>query len=179
MESFEPKKLALFRIWQILKDYSDCNHPLTQEDISNRLEYDYGIVVERKTISRNISLLKEAGVEIESKRSGSYIEYRDFLDSELHMLIDGVLSSKYITARHSEDLIDRLCSLSSKYFKSGIKYIYSVNDWSKTDNQSLFITLNLLGLLLRRAFNCITIITNTALTKNSTRLLSSMSVRIR
>ncbi len=33
MESFEPKKLALIRIWQILKDYSDYEHPLTQEDM--------------------------------------------------------------------------------------------------------------------------------------------------
>lgn len=137
MESFEPKKLALIRIWQILKEYSDYNHPMTQEDISRHLEKDYGIVIERKAISRNISLLKEAGVEIESRRAGSYLEYRDFEDSELHMLIDGVLSSKYITARHSKDLIERLCGLSNKYFKSSVKHIYSVNDWSKTDNQTV------------------------------------------
>ena len=65
MDSFEPKKLALIRIWQILKDYSDYNHPLTQEEISKRLENEYGIFIERKAISRNISLLKEAGAEIE------------------------------------------------------------------------------------------------------------------
>ena len=85
MESFEPKKLALIRIWQILKKYSDYDHPLTQEDISSYLKNDYGIVIERKAISRNISLLKEAGVEIESKRTGSYLDYREFEDSELHM----------------------------------------------------------------------------------------------
>ena len=61
MESFEPKKLALIRIWQILKEYSDYDHPLTQDDIARHLENDYGIVIERKAISRNISLLKEAG----------------------------------------------------------------------------------------------------------------------
>lgn len=144
MESFEPKKLALIRIWQILKEYSDYNHPLTQEDISNRLENDYGIVIERKAISRNISLLKEAGIEIESRRAGSYIDYRDFEDAELHMLIDGVLSSKYITAKHSKNLIDRLCALSNKYFKSSVRHIYSVNDWGKTDNQALFCNIELI-----------------------------------
>lgn len=60
MESLEPKKLALIRIWQILKDYSDYGHPLTQEDIAVKLENEYGIVIERKAISRNLSLLKEA-----------------------------------------------------------------------------------------------------------------------
>lgn len=74
MESFEPKKLALIRIWQILKEYSDYDHPLTQDDIARHLESDYGIAIERKAISRNISLLKEAGAEIESGRTGSYLE---------------------------------------------------------------------------------------------------------
>ena len=144
MESFEPKKLALLRIWQILKEYSDYDHPLTQEDISHHLENDYGIVIERKAISRNISLLKEAGIEIESRRAGSYLEGRDFEDSELHMLIDGVLSSKHITAKQSKGLIDRLCSLSNIYFRASVKHIHSVNDWSKTDNQALFYNIELI-----------------------------------
>lgn len=144
MESFEPKKLALIRIWQILKEYSDYDHPLTQEDISRHLENDYGIVIERKAISRNISLLKEAGIEIESRRAGSYLEHRDFEDSELHMLIDGVLNSKHITAKHSKDLIDRLCALSNKYFRASVKHIYSVNDWSKTGNPALFYNIELI-----------------------------------
>ena len=144
MESFEPKKLALIRIWQILKEYSDCDHPLTQDDIARHLESDYGIAIERKAISRNISLLKEAGAEIESGRAGSYLERRDFEDSELKLLIDGVLCSKYITAKHSKDLIDRLCGLSNKYFRSHVKNIHSVNDWYKTDNQALFYNIELI-----------------------------------
>ena len=144
MDSFESKKLALLRIWQILKDYSDCDHPMTQEEIARKLDHEYGIVIERKAIGRNISLLKEAGVEIESVRAGSYLAARDFEDSELHMLIDGVLGSRYITANHSKDLIDRLCSLSNKYFRSSVKHIHSVNDWSKTDNQALFYNIELI-----------------------------------
>ena len=144
MESFEPKKLALIRIWQILKDYSDFDHPLTQEDIAVKLQNEYGIILERKAISRNISLLKEAGIDIESRRAGSYLECRDFEDSELHMLIDGVLSSKYITAKHSKDLLNRLCGLSNKYFRSNVKHIHSVNDWYKTDNQALFYNIELI-----------------------------------
>lgn len=144
MESLEPKKLALIRIWQILKDYSDYGHPLTQEDIAVKLENEYGIVIERKAISRNLSLLKEAGIDIESRKAGSYLECRDFEDSELHMLIDGVLSSKHITAKHSKDIIERLCGLSNKYFRSNVKHIHSVNDWQKTDNQALFYNIELI-----------------------------------
>ncbi len=144
MESFEPKRLALIRIWQILKEHSDCKHPLAQGMISNYLERDYGIAIERKAIGRNISLLKEAGIEIETGSTGSYLCCRDFEDSELHMLIDSVLSSRHITAKHSKDLIERLCGLSNKYFKSSVKHICSVNDWGKTDNQSLFYNIELI-----------------------------------
>lgn len=150
MESFEPKKLALIRIWQILKEHSDPKHPMTQEIIARHLKNDYGIVIERKAISRNISLLKEAGVEIKSDRAGSYIDYREFEDAELHMLIDAVLSSRYITAARSKDLIDRICSLSSKYFKSSVKHIHSVNDWSKTDNTTVFFNIEMINRAIER-----------------------------
>ena len=65
----EPKKLALVRIWQILLTYSDYDHPLKQEDIAEILEREYGIVLERKAIGKNISLLREAGVDICFRRS--------------------------------------------------------------------------------------------------------------
>ena len=139
----EPKKMALIRTWDILKTHSDYEHPLTQVEIKSHLKKDYGISIERKAVSRNLSLLKEMGVEIESNRKGSYIDVRDFEDSELHMLIDGVLSSKHISTTHSKNLISKLCGLSNKYFKSCVKNITSVDDWSKTDNQELFLNIEL------------------------------------
>lgn len=142
--SIEPKKLAPLRILQILEEYTDYDHPLTQEEIVNYLDKDYGLMVERKLVGRNLSILKEAGYDIESDRRGSYLAERPFEDSELRLLIDGVLSSRYITARHSKDLIQKLCGLSNKYFLSHVKHICSVNDWSKTDNSALFYSIEVI-----------------------------------
>ncbi len=144
MDNLEPKKLALLRILEIFRQYSDCDHPLTQEEIASYLEKNYKISIERKAIGRNISLLKEAGYAIESGRNGSYLDQREFEDSELHMLIDGVLCSKYITAKHSKDLIDKLCNMSNRYFRSHVKNVFSVNDRNKTDNQALFYNIELI-----------------------------------
>ncbi len=152
MDSLEPKKLALIRILQIFQQYSDFDHPLKQEDISTILERDYGIVIERKAIGRNISLLKEAGIPIESKRSGSYLEERDFEDSELKLLIDSVLSSKHISVKHSKDLIEKLSRLSNKYFKNHIKNVHSVNDWSKTDNLALFYNIEIIDEAIENSY---------------------------
>ena len=140
---FEPTKLALVRILQILEQYSDFDHPLKQQDIIDYLDKDYGISIERKAVGRNLSLLKEAGYDIASDRRGSYLAERTFDDSELRMLIDGVLASRYITAKHSKELIERLCSLSNRYFRSHVKNIWSVNEWSKTDNQTLFYNIEI------------------------------------
>ena len=145
MAGIEPKKLALLRILQILQKYSDYDHPLKQEDIINYLDSDYGIEMERKAIGKNIADLRDAGFEIESRgREGSYLAGREFEDSELKLLIDGVLQSKHITARHSTELINKLCGLSNKYFHSHVKNVYSVNEWSKTENQALFYNIELI-----------------------------------
>ena len=142
MASLEPKKLALLRIWQILQKHSDYDHPMTQEDIIKYLESDYGIEMERKAVGKNIADLRDAGIDIGSRRAGSYIDSREFEESELKLLIDGVLQSKHITAHHSKDLIEKLCGLSNKYFRSHVKNVYSVNDWSKTENQALFYNID-------------------------------------
>lgn len=157
MSSIEPKKMAVLRILQILQEYSDCDHPLTHEEIAKKLDYLYGIELERKAIGRHIndlidifekdSISKKSGdymTIISDKKRGTYIEKRVFEDAELKMLIDGVLSSKYITARHSKDLIEKLCSLSNKYFRSNVRNIYSINEWSKSDNYSLFYNIELI-----------------------------------
>ena len=144
MNNFEPKKLALIRILDILKYYSDDNHPLTQEDIANYLEKDYGIVIERKAISRNISLLKEAGFKIESNNKGTYFNDQLLSDSELHLLIDSILASKHISQNQSKSLIDRVASLSNKYFKKHIKNTYSLSQRGKVHNEQLFNNIEII-----------------------------------
>lgn len=143
MESLEPKKLALVRILQILQKHSDSEHPIKHEKIVELLDSEYGLIIERKAIGRNISLLNEAGYEIETTKKGSYLAERTFEDSELRLLIDGVLSSGYITAKHSKDLIEKLCGQANRYFRPRVKNVYSVNDWNKTENISVFYTIEI------------------------------------
>ena len=142
MESLEPKKLALIRILQILWRHTDENHMLTHAEILSLLESEYGLSIERKAVGRNISLLVEAGFEIETTGRGSCLAVRDFEDSELRLLIDGVLSSKHVNPKHSSDLIKKLSALSSKHFSKHIKNVYSVNDFNKTDSSNLFYIID-------------------------------------
>ena len=145
MSGMEPKKLALLRILQILHQDSDEAHPMTQKQIGDRLERDYGIALERKAIGRNLALLKEAGIDVIDKSEdgpGCYLGERILEDSEIRLLIDSVLASKHISASNSRELIDKLCMLCSRHFKKHIKYIYAVDSWGKTKiNNVLFYNI--------------------------------------
>ena len=145
MNSFEPKKLAILRILQILYKYSDVNHPLTQEDIAKYLSNDYGIVLERKSIGNNIALLRdEAGFDIVSEKRGSYLDGREFEDSELKLLIDSVLYSRYIMPKHAKDLIEKLSALGSRDFAKNLKTSYIIDHFHDRTFSVLFNTIDML-----------------------------------
>ena len=141
MENMGNKKLALLYILKILEEYSDRDHPMTQSDIAEKLEQNYGIILERKAVSRNLSLLREAGYEIESEAKGNYLDYRDFDNTELRLMIDGVLSSRYITESQAKNLADRIANLSNKHFRSHVKHIYLLSNHEKSENKTVFYAL--------------------------------------
>ena len=152
----QSKNTLILDILQILEKYSDINHKLTQKDIIALLKSEYDMDVERKSILRNINNLIEAGYEIsyDEKIKGKgdnqtevktnfYIE-RDFDDSELMFLIDGIIFSKLLSSRHKKHLIKKLEQLSSKYFKSSLSKV-SISDNDKTKNEDLFLNIEIIA----------------------------------
>lgn len=142
----ENKKLALLRVYDVLRKRTDENHPMTQAEMIDALRREYGIDVDRRTIARTLLLLREAGVEIESSRRGSWLpdDARPFTKGELQMLIDSVLSSYYIPRGQTEELIEKLCALSSDEFRSRIRRRASASAWEKTESQTLFLNVEII-----------------------------------
>lgn len=145
MERGEIKKLYILYILEILKRYSDADHRLTQQDIIRYMEKDYGAVCDRKTISRNIGDLMETGYEIEHDRQGYYFDGRTFEDSELRLLIDSVMASRYIPKKHADDLVSRLIEQSGVHFKKRIRHIYSLDNMERAERNELFWNLECIG----------------------------------
>ena len=133
MESFEPKKLLLLRILELLTYRTDCDHKLKQSEIVRLLKSVYGIECERKAVARNIELLQNANYDIVSDRTGSYLSERKFEIVELRLLIDSVLVSRHICAKHTTDLIKKLLKEGGKHFKSSIANINNLDDCQKTE----------------------------------------------
>ena len=143
MENMGNKKLALLYILQILQKESDADHPLTQQDLIEKLERDYGIVLERKAISRNLSLLREAGYEVESTAKGVFLDESEFDATELRLLIDSVLASRYVTEKQAKNLADRIAGLSNKFFRSRTKHVHVLADHAKTENNTVFYNVDI------------------------------------
>ena len=144
MESNESKKAALLYMYRIFCEHSDRAHQLLQKDIVNLLRSEYGIQLERKAVARNIDVLTNAGYDIRSGNKGYYLASRQFDDNEIRLLIDSVLSSRHISTQQTKTIIKKLTKLSSEHFRPRIKHIYTVDGLEKSENQGLFVNLDLI-----------------------------------
>lgn len=101
---------------RVLEEYTDENHPLTTNELVELLQEKYGFTTHRTTIPADIKLLTEYGYDIitvKSSQNKYYIGSRRFELPELKLLIDAVQSSKFITAKKSKVLVEKLTSLAS------------------------------------------------------------------
>lgn len=137
------KKMLAMGILQILKDHTDYDHRIKQQDIIDLLNREYGMVCDRKSIKRNIESLIDWGYEIENDK-GWYLTEREFEDIELRMLIDSVLYSKAIPAHQVMTLIEKIKNFGSKYFKDRISHTYSVKELYHTDNKQAFTNVDVI-----------------------------------
>lgn len=140
------KKIALLYILDILKEYSDKNHLLTQKDIIEKLHNIYQIDIERKTIASTIDLLTEYGYDIvKGNTGGYYLDERDFNDNEIKFLVDAIYSSTVIPANNATEIIKKLHSNLSRYNKKDYSYIHKANRINRTINKNIFLNIELIN----------------------------------
>ena len=111
-------KLRFAYLYRVLNERTDEDHPLSTSQIIDILVEEYDYEPHRTTISKDIELLKELGIDvckIESTQNKYFIGDRKFEIPEIKLLSDAVSSSKFITEKKSKELISKLLSLTSKY----------------------------------------------------------------
>ena len=162
MAGLQPKKMLILNILEILKKYSDEDHPLKQKQIGEILLRDYGMTVDRKAVKRNLAELMDSGYpvriktekarttlnretgEMEENTSFTDVYYEHlFTDGELRLLINSVLFSKGMSHRQGKDLIEKLESLANDQFQYRTGHIHSLPD-NQPENKQLFYVLETL-----------------------------------
>ena len=109
-------KSRLIYILKYLWQNTDEEHFASTADIVSGLA-EKDIDIDRHTLPADIEALQRAGFDIECQKSSRnlyYLSSRTFELPELKLLVDAVESSRFITAKKSERLIEKLGKLTSE-----------------------------------------------------------------
>lgn len=138
MAKSEKQKLKLLYLRDYLRQNTDEKHPVKVQALVDFLA-SKDIRAERKSIYDDIRTLNEYGTEVLYRRGsngGYYVAQRDFELSELKLLVDAVLSSRFLTAGQSSALIKKLAALSSTHEAELLRRQIVLSGRLKTENDA-------------------------------------------
>ena len=138
-------KIKLLKIWEILKQDSDENNPLTTNQIIDKLAAS-GIVCDRRTLYQDIAALNSYGYEVECRKgqhsNGYYVLDRNFDVPELRILIDAVQAASFISPKKTEELTDKIAALGGSYRADILKKNIVEFNTTKHSNEHIYYTVN-------------------------------------
>ena len=162
MNSEKPQKMIIPCIISILKEYTDIDNTMTQDEIRKKLKSNYGVDIHRKTLSRNLKTILYNTKEVECDildRSGTPLSEEDddvgaiytnfyyihmFSKVELQAIINNIVFAKHISKHHKEELIEKLESLTSFSNRHDLKnYIRDDHNYNH-EFEELFYNLELI-----------------------------------
>ena len=144
MARSEKQKQKLFRIVEILMKETDEDHGLSINDIIDRLA-EFGISAERKSLYNDFLVLDDLGFDISKTdtRPPLYkLDTKIFELAELKMLVDAVQSSKFITAKKSREIIEKLGRFAGIHRSRELSRQVYVEDRIKTMNTAAIYSID-------------------------------------
>ncbi len=138
------QKLKILYIMKFLLERTDEDHPLPMQQLLADLEAK-GVTAERKSIYDDFETLRLFGLDIQLSRGkviGYYVGDRAFELPELKLLVDAVQSSKFITYKKSNELIQKIESLASGHQARQLQRQVYVANRIKTMNESIYYTVD-------------------------------------
>ena len=145
MPKSDNQKLKIFYILDYLQENSHQDHPVRASELTAMLDSRHNIHCDRKTVYSDILALQDYGVDIESvpgRNGGFYIASRNFELPELKLLIDAVLSSRFLTEKKSRELIEKLCSQCSVYDARLMRRDVLVSGRVKSMNETIYYNVD-------------------------------------
>ena len=150
-----PTKLRPFYIAKYLYELTDDEHTLTTTDIINKLEEDYGISTYRQTVASDIEILRSIGIDIQEYNSTQKhysLASRTFDLPELKILIDAVLSAKFITEKKSKELVGKLSIFAGKNKAEELQRNISVENRVKKDNEQIYLIIDAIDKAITKGY---------------------------
>ena len=139
------QKIKLLVLMELLRQNTDYSHPILASDICQHL-IQKGISCNRRTLTKDITVLNDYGFEIMSVMIGHekayYIDDRSFSVPELKILIDAVQASCFITERKTQELVTKLAALGGSHQSDILKGNMVHFSTRKHSNESIYYNVN-------------------------------------
>ena len=139
------QKFKFMYLREIMLTYTDEDHFLTINEIIDLLEQK-DVSAERKSLYNDLRDLEKFGIYVESEKIGKQTYYhvveKPFQIAELKLLVDSVQSSKFLTIRKSNELINKIEGLCSKYEKTQLQRQVFVQNRIKTMNETVYYAVD-------------------------------------
>ena len=146
MPKSDNQKAKILYIMDYLEKNAHEQHPVNAAELITMLDRDHRIKCDRKTIYSDIAALEEFGLDVVSVpgRNGGYYfaSPKTFQLPELKLLIDAVLSSRYLTERKSKELIEKLCTQCNAHDAALMKRNVLVSGRVKSMNETILVNVD-------------------------------------
>ena len=141
------QKIKLLKLYELLRQETDEQHPMTTMTIIDRLG-KMGISCERRTLAKDMAILNEQGYEVMfrwiGKEKGYYVEDRSFSVPELKILIDAVQAASFVTGKKTAELIEKIADLGGGHRADILKGNMVCFNTRKHSNESIYYNVGFL-----------------------------------
>lgn len=144
----EEKKTSTLALLKILEEETDADHMLSCPELQQKLSDQYGLDLDRRTLYKNVDMLKSFGYDISTfsdNGKGYYLVERPFEQSEIFVLCNAIHASNFIPQKASNELIKNLLATQSKQYRNGYRSMVFIENDKKKDNKEFFYNVEIIS----------------------------------
>ena len=153
MGTVNPQKIKLLKLYEILRQHTDEDRPLSTNQLCAMLNAE-GITCDRRTLAEDIDILNANGFEVFRRRTRYamlfYIVDRRFDMAEVKILIDAIQAASFITPQKTKELTDKVASLAGSHKATVLKGNLVTFNTRKHTNEAIYYTVDTLERALQQ-----------------------------
>lgn len=144
MKENKTRRIRILALYELLHENSDEEHPLSTQELMELLEKQ-GVPSSKKTIYRDLSALREHGVDIlftRKPKNGFFLASRCFEPPEVRLLMDAVQAAPFLTKRKTKVLMQKLSGLMSRGQAAQTAGKTQMNLRPKFENEEIYYVID-------------------------------------
>ena len=153
MEAVNPQKIKLLKLYELLRQHTDEERPLSTNQLCAMLKAE-GITCDRRTLAEDIDILNANGFEVLRRRTRYamlfYIVDRRFDLAEVKILIDAIQAASFITPQKTKELTDKVAGLAGSHMAAALTGNLVTFNTRKHTNEAIYYTVDTLQRALQQ-----------------------------